>query len=82
MYDESLWPQLARLPCKNGNDCFVLARFSTDEDESKGIIVHKTSSKNFSTYEDKSKRSIFNENLSYNRSADEAKLNSTEEYKS
>ena len=51
--------------------------YSTDEDESKCIIVHKTLSHNCSANEDESKQS-----LSQNYSADVDKLCSTEEDKS
>ena len=55
---------------------------STDEDESKRIVVHKTLSQSFSTDEGESKRSIFNETLSQNCSAVEEKKSYTEEDKS
>ena len=55
---------------------------STDDDESKGIIVHKTLSQSFSTEEDESKRSIVNITLSQNCSADKDKSSSIEEDKS
>ena len=45
--------------------------YSTDEDESKVIIVHKTLSKSCSTDEDKSKGIIVNETLSQSCSTDE-----------
>ena len=54
---------------------------STDEDESKGIIVHKTLSQNCSTDEDESKHSIVKKTLLQNCSANEDTLSSTEEEK-
>ena len=54
---------------------------STDEDESKGIIVHKTLLQSCSTDEDKSKGIISNKILSQSCSADEGELICTEEYK-
>ena len=56
--------------------------YSTDEDESKRIIVHKTLSQNFSENKEKSKQSIFSKTLSQNYSADIDEVCSTEEYKS
>ena len=44
--------------------------YSTDEDESKRIIVHKTLSQNCSANKDKSKQRIVNKILSQNYSAD------------
>ena len=52
--------------------------YSTDEDESKRIIVHKNLSHNCSANKDKSKQSIVNKTLSKNYSADVEKLDSTE----
>ena len=52
--------------------------YSTDEDESKCIIVHKTLSHNCSTDESESKQSIVNETLSQNYSADVDGICSTE----
>ena len=51
--------------------------YSTDEDESKRIIVHEGLSQSFSTNESKSKRIIVNETLSQNYSANVDKLCST-----
>ena len=56
--------------------------FSTDKNESKGIIVHKHLSQNCSTDKDESKCSIVNKTLSQNCSADKEKVSSTEEDKS
>ena len=56
--------------------------YSTEEDESKRIIVHKTLSRNCSANEDESKQSIVNETLLQNYSADVDELCSTEEDKS
>ena len=55
---------------------------STDEDESKRIILHETLSHKCSANEDKSKQSIVNKTLSQNYSADVEKIYSTEEDKS
>ena len=52
--------------------------YSTDEDESKRIIVHGGLSQSCSTNEGESKRSIFNKILSQNYSADVDKICSTE----
>ena len=52
--------------------------YSTDEDESKRIIVHKTLSQNCSANKEESKQSIVNETLSQNYSVDVEKLCSTE----
>ena len=56
--------------------------YSRDEDESKGIIMHKTLSQNCSTDEDKSKGIIVNKTLSRSCSTDEDELCSMKEYKS
>ena len=55
--------------------------FSTDEDESDGIIIHKTLSKSCSANKNKSKQSIINKTLPQNYSADVDKLSSMEEDK-
>ena len=55
---------------------------STDEDESKGIILHKTLSQSCSTEKNKSKGIIVNGNLSQRCSTDKDELCSKEEYKS
>ena len=55
--------------------------YSTDEDESKRIIMHKTLSQNCSANKDESKQIIFSKNLSQNYSVDVEKLCSTEEDK-
>ena len=52
--------------------------YSTDEDESKRIIVQKGLSQSCSTKEDKLKKSIVNKTLLQNYSADVDKLCSTE----
>ena len=52
---------------------------STDENESKGIIVHKTLLQICSTDEDESKRIIVNETLLQNCSMEENDLCSMEE---
>ena len=52
--------------------------YSTDEDKSKRIIVHKGLSQSCSTNEDESKQSIVNKTLSHNYCADVDKLCSTE----
>ena len=54
--------------------------YSTDEDESKCIIVDEGLSQSCSTNEVESKRSIVNENLSRKDSADMDELCSTEKY--
>ena len=54
--------------------------YSTDEDESKRVIVHEGLSQSCSTNEDKSKQSIVNETLSQKYSADVDELCSTEKY--
>ena len=51
---------------------------STDEDESKRIIVHKGLSDNFSTDVSKSKRNTVNETLSHNNSKEISEYNNTE----
>ena len=56
--------------------------YSTDEDESKRIIVHKTLSQNCSANEEKSEGIIVNKTISQNYSADVDELFSTEEDKS
>ena len=56
--------------------------YSTDEDESKLIIVHKTLSQTCSANKDKSKQSIVSKTLLQNYSADVDELCSTEEDKS
>ena len=56
--------------------------YSTDEDKSKRIIVHKTLLHNCSVNKDESKQSIVNEALSQNYSADVGEVCSTEEDKS
>ena len=56
--------------------------YSTDEEESKGIIVHETLSHSCYTDEEKSKGIIVNKNLSQSCSTDEDELFSTEEDKS
>ena len=56
--------------------------YSTDEEESKGIIVHKTLSRSFYMDKDESKVIIINETLSQICSTDEAELCFTEEDKS
>ena len=53
--------------------------YSTDEDESKRIIVHETLSQNCSANKDEFKKIIVNKTLSQNYSADVDKLCSTEE---
>ena len=53
--------------------------YSTEEDESKRIFVHKILSRNCSANEDESKQSIVNENLLQKYSADMDELCSTEE---
>ena len=55
--------------------------YSTDEDKSKCIILHKTLLQNCSVNKDKSKQSIINKTLSQKYSADVDKLCSTEEDK-
>ena len=55
--------------------------YSTNEDESKCIIVHRNLSQNCSVNKDKSKQSIINKTLSQKYSADVDKLCSTEEDK-
>ena len=55
---------------------------SMDEDESKGIIMHKTLSQNCSTDEDKSKGIIVNKTLSRSCSTDKDELCSMKEDKS
>ena len=55
--------------------------YSTDKDESKGIIVHVTLSWSCSTDEDKSKGIIVNESLLQSCSTDEVELCFTEEDK-
>ena len=52
--------------------------YSTDEDESKRIIVHEGLSQSCSSNEDKSKQSIVNKTLSQNCYADVDKLCSTD----
>ena len=52
--------------------------YYTDEDESKGIIVHETLSQNCSANRDESKQSIVNESLYQHYSMDMEKLCSTE----
>ena len=54
---------------------------STDEDESKRIIVHKTLPQSCSANKDESKQRIVNTTLSQNYSADVDDLISTEEDK-
>ena len=56
--------------------------YSTDEDESKRIIVHETLSQNCSANEEKSKQIIVNKTLSRNYSAEVDELYTTEEDKS
>ena len=56
--------------------------FSTDKDESKRIIVHKTLSQSCSANKEESKQSIVNETLSQNYSADVDELSSVEDDKS
>ena len=56
--------------------------YSTDEDESKRIIVPKKLSQNCSANEEKSRQNIINKTLSQNYYADVDKLCSTEEEKS
>ena len=51
-----------------------LNAYSTDEDESKRIIVHETLSQDCSANKDKSKQCIVNETLSQNYFADVEKL--------
>ena len=50
--------------------------YSTDEDESKRIIVHKTLSQNCSANEDQSKQTIISKNLSQNYYVDVDELSS------
>ena len=65
MYDESWFPQLAHLPCKNGNDCYEtdsnLARFFTDESGLEEFLVDDTLSQVCSTDEKESKGIIVDE---------------------
>ena len=56
--------------------------YSTDEDESKRIILHKTLSHNCLSNKDIAKQIIVNKNLSQNYSSDVDELCSTEEDKS
>ena len=64
MYDESWCPQIARLPCKNGNYRYEtdsnLAHCSTDETELKEFLVNKNLSQICYTDEDESKGIIVN----------------------
>ena len=55
--------------------------YYTNEDESKGIIVHKTLSQSCSKDKDESERIIVNETLLQSCSTDEDELCSTEEDK-
>ena len=55
--------------------------YSTDEDESKGIVVQKTLSQSCSTDEDESKGITVNETLSHSCSTDKDELCSTQEDK-
>ena len=55
---------------------------STDEDESQGIIVHKTLLQSCSTDKEKSKGIIVNKNLSQSCSMEKDELGSTEGKKS
>ena len=52
--------------------------YSTDKEESKGIMVHETLSQNCSENKDESKQSIVNENLLQNYSVDVDRMYSTE----
>ena len=56
--------------------------YSTDEDGSKGIIMHETLSKSCSTDGDESKGIVINKTFSRSCSTDEDGLCSTEEDKS
>ena len=56
--------------------------YSTDEDKSKRIIVHKNLSQNCSVNKDESKQNIVNKPLSQSYSADVAKICSMEDDKS
>ena len=69
-------------PLKAEMTALSLRVCSTDQDESKGIIVHKILSQSCFTEEDEPKRIIVNKNLSRNCSTEEGELCSTEEGKS